>query len=154
LSLILVFHGFKNKYLAFKNPKFKYVVLFVVLSLVTVVLPFSFSYAVLLFVFVAAWVWLIVPLWLSTSVRGKLIIGIFSYPGSIVIGGWPCSLLPGILVIPFGLWYPAPLFSSRLKSIGNIKGYESTFPMEMYFLGIWVVLIGILLTYGFLRKKS
>lgn len=121
---------------------------FLVLSLITVLFPFTFHRVLFLVGFIALWGWLIVPLWPSIPVSGKWLLALCSYPGTFTLGSWPVSFLPGILVFPLDLWSPAPFRSEAARKVGNIKGYESVYPVEMYSLGAWALLLGFLIAGG------
>ena len=90
----------------------------------------------------------------SRTKRGLLCIA--SYPGTVLVlvGSWPCSLFPGILAVPFLFWWPAPFWSLEVQSVGNEKGFESAFPVEMYSLVGWVTVLVVMAIFSQYRVKA
>jgi hypothetical protein len=156
ISIMLLMFGYRNTMLSISKQRRISIIMFIIFSFLTVSLPFSFQHPIWLIGILVSWSLIIAPMWSLISKRKKILVCLFSYPGTIfvLVGSWPSNLFPGILGLPFFMWWPAPFWSLKLRSIGNINGFESAFVTEMNSLLGWGVLVAILLLLGLYRKKA
>ena len=94
------------------------------------------------------------PAWIRLSTGAKLTAGILGYPGTFLIGGWPVSVAPGILAMPFGWWYPAPLMTITMHRIGNTRGFEASILQDGFALAFWILLMLGLTIYSLIIRGN
>ncbi len=159
ISLVLLFSGFRKQNLSQFGRPTHVQILFPAVLIVAALLPIYlrseiFESAIIPIAILIGWIVVVASLWRVTSKTEKVIAGILSYPGTFLVGGWPLTLVPGLLALPFGFWLPAPFMTIQLKEINNATGFKASMTLDTYSLALWISLFSGLMVYNFFNEKT